>query len=84
MTNTTIFMSPEYSCLLICNVDDAKVIVIERICTCSKLIFQPESNKHRTKTRNQKHIAQRREIKTNRVVQRRRNRKNKRKKVENM
>ncbi|KEH20724.1 hypothetical protein MTR_8g089345 [Medicago truncatula] len=34
-------------------VDDAKVIVIDRICTCSKLIFQPESNKHRTKTENQ-------------------------------
>ena len=49
MTNMTI-KSPEYSCLRICNVDDAKVIVIDRICTCSKLIFQPESNKHRTKT----------------------------------
>ena len=48
-------MSPEYSCLRICNVDDAKVIVIDRICTCSKLIFQPESNKHRTKKENQKH-----------------------------
>jgi len=79
-TNMTIFMSPEYSCLWICNVDDAKVIVIDRICTCSKLIFQPESNKHRTKTRNKQHTAQRREIKTNRVVQRRRNHKNKRKK----
>ena len=77
-------MSPEYSCLRICNVDDAKVIVIDQICTCSKLIFQPESNKHRTKTGNQKHIAQRREIKTNRVVQGRRNHKNKRKKTENM
>ena len=54
-TNMTIFMSPEYSCLRICNVDDAKVIVIDRICTCSKLIFQPESNKHRTKKENQKH-----------------------------
>jgi len=68
MTDTTIFMSPEYLCLRICNVGDAKVIVIDRICTCSKLIFQPESNKHRTKTRNQKHTAQRRKIKTNRVV----------------
>ncbi|AES86382.1 cysteine protease, putative [Medicago truncatula] len=48
----TIFMSPEYSCLQICNVDDTKVIVIGRICTCSKLIFQPESNKHRTSTGN--------------------------------
>ncbi|AES78865.1 hypothetical protein MTR_7g050330 [Medicago truncatula] len=49
----TIFLSPEYSCLWICDVDDAKVIVIDRICTCSKLIFQPELNKHRTKTGNQ-------------------------------
>ena len=81
MTKITIFMSPKYSCLRICNVDDAKVIIIYRICTCSKLIFQPESNKHRTKTGNQKHTAQRREIKTNRVVQRRRNHKNKRKKT---
>ncbi|AES79648.1 cysteine protease, putative [Medicago truncatula] len=53
MTNMTIFMSPGYSCLRICNVDDAKVIVIDRICTCSKLIFQPESNEPRTKTENQ-------------------------------
>ena len=53
MTNMTIFMSPEYSCLRICNVDDAKVIVIDQICTCSKLIFQPES----------KNTALRREIK---------------------
>jgi len=51
MTDMTIFMSPEYSCLRICNVDDAKVIVIDQIYTCSKLIFQPESNKHRTKTK---------------------------------
>ncbi|AES77536.1 cysteine protease, putative [Medicago truncatula] len=51
----TIFKSPKYSCLRIYNVDDTKVIVIDRICTCSKLIFQPESNKHRTKTRNQTH-----------------------------
>ena len=72
-TNMTMLKSLEYSCLQICNVDDAKVIVIDRICTCSKLIFQPESNKYRTKTRNQKHTAQRRKIKTNRVVQIRRN-----------
>ncbi|KEH25048.1 cysteine protease, putative [Medicago truncatula] len=78
----TIFKSPEYSYLWICNVDDNKVI--DRICTCSKLIFQPGSNKHRSKTGNQKHIAQRREIKTNRVVQRRQNHKNKRNKTENM
>jgi len=54
MTNMTIFKSLEYSCLRICNVDDAKVIVIDQICTCSKLIFQLESNKHRTMTGNQK------------------------------
>ena len=46
-------MSSKYSCLRICGVDDAKVIVIDRICTCLKLIFQHESNKHRTKTENQ-------------------------------
>jgi len=80
MTSMTILKSPEYPRLRICNVDDAKVIVIDRICTCSKLIFQPESNQHRTETGNQKHTAQRREIKTSRVVQRRRNHKNKRKK----
>ena len=78
----TIFKSPKYLCLQICNVDDAKVI--DRICTCSKLIFQPESNKHCTKAGNQKHTAQRRKIKTNRVVQRRQNQKSKRKKTENM
>jgi len=61
-TNMIILKSPEYPCLRICNADDAKVI--DRICTCSKLIFQPESNKHRTKTRKQKYTAQRREIKT--------------------
>jgi len=38
-TNMIIFKSPEHSCLWICNVDDAKVI--DRIWTCSKLIFQP-------------------------------------------
>jgi len=64
MTNMTIFMSLEYSCLRICNVDDAKFIVINPICTCSKLIFQPKSNKHRTKTGNQKYTAQRQKIKT--------------------
>lgn len=77
-------MSPEYSCLRICNVNDAKVTVIDQICTCSKLIFQPESNRHRTKTGNKKHTAQRREIKTNRVVLRRRNHKNQRKKTKYM
>jgi len=81
MTNMTIFKSLKYSCFWICNVDDAKVIVIDQICTCSKLIFQPESNKHRTKTWNQKHITQRREIKTNRVTTKSQN---KRKKTENM
>jgi len=29
-----------------------QVIVINLICTCSKLIFQPKSNKHHTKTGN--------------------------------
>jgi len=80
-TNIIILKSPEYSCIRICNVDDAKVIVIDRICTCSKLIFQSESNKQRIKTKNKKHTAQRREIKTNRVVQRQRNHKNKRNKT---
>ena len=46
-------MSPEYLCLRICNVHDAKLIVIDRIYTCSKLIFHPESNKHHTKTGDQ-------------------------------
>jgi len=76
MTNMTIFMSPEYPCLRICNVD--------QICTCSKLIFQLESNKHCIKTGNQKHNAQRRKINTNRVVQRWQNHKNKQKQIENM
>jgi len=67
MTNMTIFKSMEYSCIRICNIDDAKVIVIDWICTCSKLIFQPESNKHRTKTGNKKHTALKREIKTHRT-----------------
>jgi len=58
--------------------DDAKVI--DRICTYSKLIFQHESNKHRTKMKNKKHTALKWEIKTNRIVQRRRNHKNKWKK----
>ncbi|AES66593.1 hypothetical protein MTR_2g076150 [Medicago truncatula] len=39
MTNMIMFLSLEYLCLRICNVDDAKVIVIDRICTCSKLTF---------------------------------------------
>jgi len=81
MTKMIIIKSLEYSCFRICNVDDAKIIVIDRICTCSKLIFQSESNKHRTKMENQKHTAQRRKIKTDRVVQRRRNLENKRKKT---
>ena len=78
----TIFKSSEYSCIQICNVDDVKVI--DRICTCSKQIFQPKSNKHHTKKENQKHTIQRQEIKTNRVVQRQRHHKNKRKKTKNM
>ena len=63
-----IFKSSEYSCLRICNVEDIKVI--DWMYTCLKLIFQPESNKHCTKTKNKKYTAQRRKIKTNRVVQR--------------
>ena len=35
----TIFKSLKYSCLRICNVDDVEVI--DRICTCSKLIVTP-------------------------------------------
>ncbi|KEH43932.1 hypothetical protein MTR_1g105560 [Medicago truncatula] len=58
----TIFKSPEYSCFRICNVDDVKVI--DWICTCSKLIFQPKSIKHSTETGNKKHTAQGRKIKT--------------------
>ena len=80
-TNMTILKSSEY--FRICNVDDAKIIVIDQICICSKLTFQPESNKHRTREI-KKHTAQKREIKTNKVVQRRRNHKNKLKKTENM
>jgi len=45
-TNMTIFKSLEYSCLRICNVDNVKVI--DWICISSKLIFQPELNRHRT------------------------------------
>jgi len=76
ITNMTIFKSPECSCLRICNVDDAKVIVIviDRICTCSKLIFQPESNKHRTKTGNQN--KQRRSETTKSQKQTKENKKN--------
>jgi len=81
MTNMTIFKSQKYSYFWICNINDVKVIVIDRICTCSKLIFQLGSNKYRTKTGNQKHTAQRREIKTNRVTTKSQN---KRKKTENM
>jgi len=81
-TNMTIFKSPEYSCLRIWNIYDTKVIY--RIYTCSKLIFQPESNKQCTKTENKKHTAQRRKIKTNKVAQRWQNHKNNWKKTENM
>jgi len=81
-TNITIFKSPKYSCFHICNIDDAKII--DGICTCSKLIFQHGSNKHPNKTKDKKNTAQRQEIKTNRVVQRQRNHKNKRQKTKNM
>jgi hypothetical protein len=50
-TNMIIFKSPEYSYVWICYADDVKVI--DSICTCPKLILQPESNKHRTKKENQ-------------------------------
>jgi len=43
--NMTIFKSPEYSCLQI----HWRAKVIDRIFSCSQLIFQPESNKHCTK-----------------------------------
>jgi len=79
-TNMTIPKSSKYSCLRICNVDNAKII--NWICTCSELIFQPESNKHRTKTGNQKHTVQKREIKTNWIVHSQQNHKNKWKKTE--
>ena len=72
-------MSPD------CNVDDAKVIFIDRICTCSKLIFQPESNKHcilRQKTKNTPHKDGK--SKQTESFQRRRNHKNKQKKTKNM
>jgi len=36
---------------------------------CLKLVFQPGSNKHRTKTRKQKHTAQRQKTITNKIVQ---------------
>jgi len=77
MTNMTIFKSLEYSCLWICNVDGAKVIVIDWIFTFSKLIFQPESNKHRTKTGNKK-INHTKTENQNKIRQ---NHKNKRKKT---
>jgi len=51
-TDMTIFKSLKYSCPRICNIDNVKII--DWICTCSKLIFQPESNKHYIKTENQK------------------------------
>jgi len=52
ITNMIIFKSPEYSWLQICNVYD--VNVIDWINTCSKIIFQRESNKQCTKTENKK------------------------------
>jgi len=82
MTNMTILKYVEYSCLRICNVDGAKVIVIDRICTFSKLIFHPESNKHRTKTGNQ-NTSHKDEKSKQPIIQRRRNYKNKNK-TENM
>jgi len=77
-----IFKFSEYLCLRICNVEDAKII--DWLYTCSNLIFQPEYNKHRTKTKHKKHTTQRRKIKTNRFVQRQRNHKNQQNKTESM
>ena len=64
-TNMTILKSQEYSCLWICNIDDAKVI--HWICTYSKLIAQTKSNKHHTKTGKHNHTMQKREIKIGRT-----------------
>jgi len=68
-TNVTILKSPEYSYLWICNSNDVKFI--DWSCTWSK-------------TRNEKHTSQRQKFKTNKVVLRRRNHKNKRNKTKNM
>lgn len=65
-TNMTIFKPLKYSCFQICNFNDTKII--DWICTWSNLIFQPESNKYRTNTRNKKHTAQIRKIKINKAV----------------
>ena len=54
----TIFMSPEYPCLRICTIEDAKVI--DWICTGSKLIWQSETNKYLNKTRKTNNAAHRR------------------------
>ena len=57
----TIFKSPEYTCLQICNVDDVKVI--DWICTRLKLIGSSKSNK----TRKTNNAAQRRPTKQRRT-----------------
>jgi len=80
LINMTIFKYLEYSCIRICNIDDDKVI--NWMCIFSKLTVQHKSNKQRSKTINQIHTAQRRKIKTNKVVQRWWNHKNKRNKIE--
>ncbi|KEH30634.1 hypothetical protein MTR_4g077230 [Medicago truncatula] len=61
----TIFKSPEYSCLRICNVEDSKVI--ELICTGSKLIKQSEMNKYLNETRMTNKVAQRQQTKQRRT-----------------
>jgi len=55
----TIFKSPEYLGLRICNVDDSKVI--DLICTRSKLIWQSESNEYLNETQKTNNVAQRRQ-----------------------
>jgi hypothetical protein len=51
-TSMTILKCPEHSCLRIYCIDNIK-IDINWICTRLKLTFQPETNEHRTKTRQQ-------------------------------
>src|SRR4030042_4278404 len=71
----TIFKSPEYACLRICNVDDAKVI--DWICTGSKLIWQSEPNKYLNETRKTNNVAQRRRTKQRRTKTTKSRKKNK-------
>jgi len=61
----TIFKSPEYLCLRICNVDDSKII--DLICTRLKLIWQSESKKYLNETIKINNVAQRRWTKQSRT-----------------